>query len=526
MKRIDFKVFLVCFFAGTCFFAKAQDVDVLHYRYEISLSDDNDSIQGLATIKMVKKSDAPQVAFDLAGVKKNRGMVVNKVSRLFGQSSPLPFQQKEDKVLITAEGKRGDTQTVVIYYRGIPTDGLIISKNKWGERTFFGDNWPDRAHQWLPCMDRPDDKASVEFIVTAPDHYKVVSNGIKLREQALGAGLRLTHWKEETPIPTKVMVVGVARFAVKQYADSSIVPTSAWVYPQDSTKGFYDYALAADIVKFFSRYIGPYPFKKLANVQSKTVFGGMENASAIFYAENSVTGDRQSEALVAHEIAHQWFGNTATEKSFAHVWLSEGFASYLTHLYIEKNWGRDSFLKRMQADRQAIIRFAINSKQPVVDTVSKGMELLNTNSYQKGSWVLHMLRQQVGDSVFQKIIQTYYQQYKGKNADSKDFQTVAEKVSGKDLTLFFYQWLHQPGVPQLSLILAKTNEGLQLTVVQLQPDLYQLTLPLSIESRTVKEKKMLLRINERMTVAVLSPDKEAKVQFDPDSTLLFENGKR
>jgi hypothetical protein len=104
------------------------------------------------------------------------------------------------------------------------------------------------------------------------------------------------------------MVIGAARFAVKQFSDSSITPVSAWVYPQDSTKAVYDYELAASIVKFFSGYIGPYPFEKLANVQSKTIFGGMENAGAIFYAENTVTGTRKSEALLAHEIAHQWFG--------------------------------------------------------------------------------------------------------------------------------------------------------------------------------------------------------------------------
>src|SRR5207249_666261 len=135
--------------------------------------------------------------------------------------------------------------------------------------------------------------------------------------------------------------------AVKTFDDSpKNIPVSAWVYPQDSAKGFYDYALATEILKFYANYIAPYPYKKLANVQSKTIFGGMENASAIFYAENSVNGERTSEDLLAHEIAHQWFGDMASETSFEHLWLSEGFATYFTDLYFEKKYGKEAMVTR------------------------------------------------------------------------------------------------------------------------------------------------------------------------------------
>src|SRR6478672_3808793 len=223
---------------------------------------------------------------------------------------------------------------------GIPRDGLIISTNKYGERTFFSDNWPNRAHQWIPCVDRLDDKASFEFVVTAPSHYQMASNGTLVSRTAGGNEKTVTFWRETTPLPTKVMVIGVADFAVKKFADSpDSIPVTAWIFPGDSTKGFYDYALTPHMLRFFSDYIGPYPYRKLANVQSKTIFGGMENASAIFYAEGSVTGDRKWEDVYAHEIAHQWFGDMATEKSFAHLWLSEGFATYLTHIYFQHQYG-------------------------------------------------------------------------------------------------------------------------------------------------------------------------------------------
>jgi aminopeptidase N len=142
-------------------------------------------------------------------------------------------------------------------------------------------------------------------------------------EKPLADNKKLTHWKEDVSLPTKVMVIGVAKFAVKQFEDSPAdIPVSAWVYPQDSINGFRNYSVAPAIVEFFSNYIGPYPYNKLANVQSKTIFGGMENASAIFYNEASAEENISIEDLVAHEIAHQWFGDMATEKKFSHLWLS------------------------------------------------------------------------------------------------------------------------------------------------------------------------------------------------------------
>lgn len=206
----------------------------------------------------------------------------------------------------------------------------------------------------------------------------------------------------------------------------------------------------------------------------------MENASAIFYAESSVTGDRSEEDLMAHEIAHQWFGDMASEKSFAHVWLSEGFATYLTNLYWEAKYGKEAMQERLKKDREEVIAFAKTSTHAVVDSTKDLMSLLNANSYQKGGWVLHMLRNEVGDTTFQKIIQTYYNQYKGGNADTRDFEAVAEKVSGKELTWFFDQWLYQPEIPKLKFVKTKTKEGVKLIVTQLQEPVFNLRLSLLV----------------------------------------------
>jgi aminopeptidase N len=456
------RIFLIAMLVLAFLTPKAQkNFDVLHYRYEIEVSDSSDRIFGKATIRIKALQSLKSVTLDFSREKQGKGMNVLGIYKGERDDNRLPFSNTNDKLTINFyDSVPSGTETqLTIFYQGIPADGLIISKNRYGDKTFFSDNWPNRAHFWIPCKDVPDDKASFEFLVTAPKQYRVISNGEfvlekedVLRNQGLAASGKICwHWKEAVPLSTKVMVIGVARFAVKEFKDSPPgIPVTAWIYPQDSAKGFHDYAVAPEILKFFSDYIGPYPYNKLANVQSKTIFGGMENASAIFYSESSVTGKGGVEDLLAHEIAHQWFGDMVSEKSFAHLWLSEGFATYFTDLYFEKKYGKDSADKRLFNERDQILAFVQKSNRTVVDSSTDLMSLLNANSYQKGGWILHMLRNEVGDSIFRKIIQAYYQAYKGGNADTRDFEKVAEIVSGKDLKWFFDQWVYRPGVPRLN----------------------------------------------------------------------------
>lgn len=523
MQKFLSLILVVCFFS-----AEAQDIDVLHYRFTLQLSDQNDSIRGSARMHFIYKRQAPILELDLTSInaRGTKGMLVTGIDLTTKNKMNASYKQYEGKLVIESPGlKLGDTGWLQIDYRGISEDGLIISKNKYGDRTFFADNWPNRAHHWIPCVDRPDDKASVEFIVTAPDHYRVVSNGIMVSEKPAGIGMMKTHWMENNPIPTKVMVIGVARFEVLTYSSQpDTIPVSAWIYPQDAKKGFYDYNLAVEILSFFQKYIGPFPYKKLANVQSKTIFGGMENASAIFYAENSVTGDRREEDLMAHEIAHQWFGDAASEKSFTHVWLSEGFATYFTNLYWEKKYGKEAMANRLKEDREQVIEFAKTWLRPVVDSSKDLMSLLNANSYQKGSWVLHMLRNEVGDTVFQKIIRTYYNQYKNGNADSRDFEAVAEKVSGKELTPFFNQWLYQPGVPQLKVEWKRVNDKtLSITVRQTGKQVYRFPLAVgAVGSGKTGLIKVLPITTASETFTWALSEEPKNLVLDPETALLFE----
>jgi len=513
---------------GLPFSVIAQDslYDAQHYAFHVELSDQSDTIKGKAIITVKLLKQASGLLLDFSTSTGAKGMNVLKCTM---DNASVDFLSKENNeklnIVFTKPQPAGSTHVFTIEYKGVPADGLIISKNMYGHRSFFADNWPNRGHKWLPCLDHPGDKATVEFIVTAPAHYRVVSNGLLQDEKLKDNNTMQTHWKEDVPIATKVMVIGVADFAVDMSGKvQGDVPVYSWVYPEDKEKGFYDYGQAKDILPFFINYAGPYGYKKLANVQSKTIFGGLENANTIFYAENTITGTRKTESLLAHEIAHQWFGNMATEKTFAHLWLSEGFATYMTVLYMENKYGKDTAIYMLKDDRTQVIRSPVTTKRPVVDDTKNYMALLNTNSYQKGGWVLHMLRNELGDSVFHNGIRAYYHQYANSNADTRDLQKVFEKVSGKDLSVFFDQWLYRPGIPQLNVkwFYSFKTKQVVLTVEQRQEKGFVFPLTVKFISRDGRSTIKTLNVINKITDFEFElSDDIGRIELDPETSLLF-----
>jgi aminopeptidase N len=514
--------------------AQNKAIDVQHYNFAISLNDSNNIIRGTAGIDFIAKRNASEVYFDLVGINAStgKGMRVLNVSE---KNKELKFTQDANHVNVYFNEPLplNTEKNITISYSGVPEDGLIISKNKFDHRTFFADNWPNRAHNWIPCNDHPSDKASVEFIVTAPDHYQVISNGILEEETNLPNHLKLSHWKEDMVLPTKVMVIGVADFAVQLAATIGCIPVTSWVFPENMANGFIQYSVSKNILPFFIKYIGPYPYKKLANIQSKTMFGGMENAGNIFYYQNSVASGsalplnvNSDEALFAHETAHQWFGDEASETDWPHVWLSEGFATYMTNLYMEFRYGTDTLEKRMQRDRDLVIQFYKKRKTPVVDFSEPDsiMLLLNPNSYEKGSWVLHMLRRKLGDNVFQKSIQTYYATYKGSNASTGDFMHIMEKVSKKNLGVFFKQWLYTAGYPIIKGEWKYDNNGksLHISINQKQDYVFYFPLQLAIRGAHQSIIKTINITNRNTNISLPLNFEPSSIIPDPNVNLLFE----
>jgi aminopeptidase N len=513
-------------------YPRNPNIDIQHYLFQVELNDSNNTIAGRTEVTILFKNSISSFELDLVGKSTNeKGMTVSSVTQ---QKKLLKFNQNNDRLSITlsSPAKAGEEITIVINYSGTPADGLVISTNKFGDRTFFGDNWPNRAHHWLPTIDHPYDKASCEFVVVAPSHYQVVANGILAETTNLPDNRTLTHWKETVNIPTKVMVIGVAQFAVTTAGVINNIPVETWVYPQNKLEGFGDFKIATNVISYFIEHIGPYPYQKLANVQSTTRFGGMENASNIFYFENSVTGKNEREGLIAHEIAHQWFGDSASEMDWHHVWLSEGFATYFTNLYYENTYGKEELANRMAAQRTEVVQYYTENPAPVIDTTLLDINrVLSTNSYQKGSWVLHMLRKEVGDEAFWKGIRAYYHTYKNSNALTSDFRAIMEKASGKDLKVFFDQWLRRPGQPTIAATWSYNPKKKQVDLVVKQTQTTKFTTPLEIGVKTgddLMDIKTILLAEKETKFSFPAEKKPLELILDPMTWLLFEgkiNGK-
>src|SRR5437660_6200301 len=343
--------------------------------------------------------------------------------------------------------------TLLIDYHGAPQDGLLIGQDPHGSRGACADSRPERARYWLRGVDAPSEKARVRFTVVAPPSWKYVANGTPVYG-VNGGSKWLIGWDEAHPIPTYTMVLAAGDFAVSVHGSvrdgNRLIPIQVWTYPEDSAYAdSVPFRRATEIVGAMQRLVGPFPYEKLAHVESSTKFGGMENSSAIFYAERPYVERRMGEGVVRHETAHQWFGDAVTPRHFHHLWLSEGFASYFDLVIGAVLHGDSVLTAGMRRNAESYFASSVVDR-PILDTtVTDYVTLLNANNYPKGAWVLHMLRGLLGDSTFFRGIRKYYRRYRDSTALSDDFRHVMEDAAGRDLEWFFRQWLRQPGYPQL-----------------------------------------------------------------------------
>src|SRR6185503_7795720 len=400
-------------------YTRLTAADAIHYRIHIEIKDAGDDISAETEILFAFNSNAvKQVALDFAG------LTIDGVKE---NERATTFTQADGRLNIQLQGNysRGDRCLIAVKYHGKPADGLFIKKNKFGDRTVFADNWPNRAHYWFPAIDHPYDKATVEFFVTAPASYDVIANGSLIETTNRQNGSKLSHWSETVPIPAYCMVIGATDFSIINVGAWNSIPVSYYLYPKDREHGIKDFGRALEMLEFYANLIGPYPYEKLSLVESSTRFGGMENSSAIFFDEKAFNGSGSLEGTVAHEIAHQGFGDSVTEADWNHLWLSEGFATYFGALFFERADGRDRFLQMMLANKQRYLQQYATDPRPIYDPNIKDLfKLLNANNYQKGGWVLHMLRHVMGDDKFFAGIRDYYRTHQGRNALTTDLERV------------------------------------------------------------------------------------------------------
>lgn len=480
--------------------------DVLHYRFDVSLNDTTNvvavqSIVNIAFPEIVKD----QILLDLDAFSNltGKGMKVH-YALVNQQTTHFEHEGAQIAIDIPHNFSKGDTVDVALSYSGVPVNGLIISKNQFGERTFFADHWPNRAHFWLPVVDHPGEKATCEFRVTAPNKYQVVANGIRQSEEFLKDGIQVTHWKEDIPIPVKVMVIGVADFETYPLDKKGF--STAWLYEETGASGAKDFQEAKDVFRILMEKMEEYPFSKLDHVESTTLFAGMENAGNIFYDEKAVNGDGQIGGLIAHEVGHQWFGNAVSEADWGDVWLSESFAEFLQIYYIEKKYGIDSLILQLAEEELRIRNY--EDKHPNrsirLSKVDNPKNVLSPLVYEKGARVLRMLNYRIGEDLFWEILRTYYQQYKYSNATTEDFIAIAEKVSEQDLSPFFTQWLDIPGKPKVSYSYRKKGKKVMLTFTQHTDHIYDFHLDIAVNLIDGTQKLHNYSIEDKETVVTLS----------------------
>ncbi len=279
---------------------------------------------------------------------------------------------------------------------------------------------------------------------------------------------------------------------------------------------------------FFIEHIGPYPYEKLANVEAAGMGGGMEHASAIFYGARSVTMEPAT-GLVTHEIAHQWFGNSVTESDWDDVWLSEGFATYLTLLSTEHYQGRDAFVAGLERSRERV--WSGEEKDPeetvVHDNLSDMGEVLSGLQYQKGAWILHMLRWEIGTEHFWTGIREYYRRYRDSTASTADLVRLMEEISGQELSWFFDQWLHRTPSPSLegSWRYDSASGGVEIALEQTQPGApYRLNLEIGIREADADVPRVeVIRMTEKQQRFRLAVEAEPRsVSLDPNTWVLVK----
>lgn len=514
-----------------------KNIDIKHYVFQLRLTDSNDEIIGTTQVTVnFKQAGILNFRLDLINTsteKKDKGMVVEGVSI---SNTTVNYTHENDALIIylPKSAVANETITFTIKYHGIPFDGLRIGATKFGDRSFFNENWPNRGRHWLPILDHPSDKATSEFIVTAPAHYKVVSNGLLLEESSLGNNTMLTHWKQSVPVSSWLFVLGVADFAVQYVDDFEGKSIQTWVYSKNREAGFYDFKEPTKkVLAFYTKYVGPYAYEKLANIQTPSVNGGMETSSAIFYGENLVNGkgDERTKNIVVHEIAHQWFGNAVTEATWDDAWLSEGFATFFTLLYYENQYGQAEYNNRIIKAKKAVLDMTI--KMPdfsIIAPRTAEKEAVTTGlTYQKGAWFLHMLRDKIGEQNFQKGIKSYYKKFYNANATTDEFRMEMEKAAGLDLKIFFKQWLYQPVNPKIDAIWTydATSHKININLTQSQLTNFNFDIPIEIGYFT-KDSKTPLLLKMNLNKKQLSQSFNVKgipenIEVDPRNVLLSSN---
>jgi aminopeptidase N len=495
-----------------------QPVDVLHYDVSISFLPDF-AYEGRTRVDARLLAEGlTELRLDLDGP---------RVDRVSAHGERLDFRLDAGRLVVALARPwhEGEIVPILVEYHGRPDGrGLRAGKSAHGDPTLFADNWPENARRWIPSIDHPSDKATVDFTVTAGDRYEVVAPGRLVETRSLHDGRRTTRWSEGVPIPTYCMVLGLAEFQVTQMGAADGVPISAWVSPEDAPAAARKLARSALVLERFADLVAPFPYEKLAHVQASTAWGAVEYASAVFYSDKLFHDADASDGVVAHELAHQWWGDSVTAADWDDVWLSEGFATYFHGLFAESLGGAPALREHMARAASAVREAEAKKPGAVVDpAVTDPAAKLSAFSYQKGAWVLHMLRRKLGDDAFFRGLRAYYSAHAGGNATTEDLRHALEGATGIELERFFRQWLYRPGMPDLRVTWGwdETARQAVLDVEQAQPaEAYETDVDLAFRIGEAVERRTVSLTAAKASFRMPLPGRPDAVDVDPDGWLL------
>jgi aminopeptidase N len=527
--------FLILLFLSSAFAARVERlIDTWrpeHYILNITLNDQLSEITSAsAQVNVLIVRPTNVIDFDFGDLT-TTAVTLN--------SKPLLFEHKSGKLKVTlpATATAGTRLTLTIAYHGKPKAGLLLAADKDGKPSAVGDNWPDQVHHWIPTFDHPSAKATVTFNITAPEQEEVVANGRLAHVETTAGGQRTWTYSQGTPIPPYCMIIAVGQFARVEPTQKALTPLSYYVPLSERHLAEKGFSPTIPSLEFFTQTVAPYPYDKLAMIVGATRFGGMENSSAIVFTSNLLSRSgadgvnktygipAANVGLIAHEIAHQWFGDSVTESTWADLWLSEGFATYFAGLFLQRYEGEDAFQEYMKNAARSIFEYERMKRTPIHDRDTENLlELLNANNYQKGAWVLHMLRSNLGDEVFFRGIRNYYEAHKHSVANTEDLRAALEQASGKNLRGFFTRWVYDSGHPQYELTWQwLSRKDLRVVLKQLQPgNAFLDSVPITITTSTGKRDIVLKPTSKQFIETIPLRENPTNLDVDPRNTLLKE----
>ncbi len=458
-------------------YAPDRHYSVKHIALELTVDFPAKSVEGTVRTTITPVND------ELAQLDFDAGEMQIKSINLEGDDTPLAFRLEDNKLKITLNSpkKADEEMTIVVQYRATPRFGLYFIAPDEDYPNKIVQVWSQGQdtdnHFWFPCYDAPNQKSTSEMTVTVPADYFALSNG-ELIEVKEGDGTKTFYWKHNTPHSSYLITLAAGPFVeiMNEWQD---IPVPYYVLPGREAEAKVSLGKTPKMVDFFSKQIGVrYPYAQYATVcVTDFIFGGMENTTATTLTEYTLHDERadqdySSDPLVAHELAHQWFGDLLTCRDWSNGWLNEGFATYFEALWGEHDLGRDEFIYEMYGNAHSYLsEDSGHYRRPIVAyTFNQPIDLFDRHLYEKGALVLHMLRYLLGDESWWKTINYYVTKHRGQNVITADLERAVEEATGRNLQPFFEQWVYKAGYPQFKLDYQwdDTSKTAKLKVMQTQ----------------------------------------------------------